>query len=233
MSESKSKTLTRSEFRKAFIRPLEEAFGFNVYWNGKECRNAGLDELSGNACGESHLTKANSPIVLRFSKNNVSMIDTLIHEVAHSYLHGKGTLGYTVCPYAREIEAETVSLKVFNSMGIPLQGQLSYIQEHKDLYFKKHKEQHDFKEREDIINKLVLDIVEVLKDNSKFIKSLKAKSPTRKRTDYKYMVQCEICGYKWYYKRKCKIITTNAEGCWCSYCGKEKSIDELTVIDLP
>ena len=233
MSESKSKTLTRSEFRKVFIRPLEEAFGFKVYWNGRECKNAGLDELTSNSCGESHITKANSPIVLRFRKNNISMIDTLIHEIAHSYLHGKGTQGYKICHYAREIEAETVSLKVFNSMGIPLQGQISYIREHKDMYFKKHKERYDFKEREDTIDKLVLDIVEILKDSSNVIKSLKDKSPTRKRTDYKYMVQCEICGHKWYYKRKCKIVTTNAEGYWCGYCGKEKSINELSVIDLP
>ena len=233
MSESKSKTLTRSEFRKVFIRPLEEAFGFKVYWNGKECKNAGLEELSGNACGESYTTKENSPIVLRFSKNNILMISSLIHEIAHSYLHRKGTEGYSICNYASEIEAETVSLKVFNSMDIPLQGQISYIQYHEGMYYKKHNDIYDIKEREYIIDKLVSDIVNILKDNSKIIKSLKDKAPTRKRTEYKYMVQCEICGYKWYYKRKCKIVTTNAEGYWCGYCGKEKSINELTVIDLP
>lgn len=231
MSNS-NKTLSRNEFRELIINPLEKAFGLKVYWNGSESKKAGLGELTGNCLGTSFIERDNFPIVIRFSKNNLSVLDTLIHEIAHSCLHGLNSYGFELCDYAQEIEAETVSFRVFESLGLVSQGQSSCIEEYELKY--RNKYGHDYKNdtRLKLVNNLSDKIIGLLKKSLKDIKALSSKNTTQKRLDYKYMVQCEICGTKWYYKRKTNIIKKDAEDCWCGNCGKEKSLNELTVLEL-
>lgn len=232
MSNLKNKTLNRTEFRNFFIKPLEKTFGFKVYWNGAECKNAGLEELSSDANGTSFSNEKGFPIVLRFKKNNVLMLSVLIHEYAHSYLHRKGVSGYDLCRNAYEIEAETVSLKVFKLLGIPYGNQLIYINRHQEQYHSKKGEYYKFGDRENLLNEFSFEIFNLLKNNISLIKSLNDTDPTRKRISYKYRIQCEVCGKQWYYKRKTNIIKKNAKGCWCGGCGKEKSLNLLTVTEL-
>lgn len=226
--------LNREEFYDEFIYPLECEFGFKTYWNSKNLEELGLKQISSNCNGTSFTSRVNCPIVLRYRQNSYNMFRTLIHEYAHSYLHGKynNPYGYSLNSPIQEVEAESVAKKVFEKLGLEyLNGW--YIPK----YLKKCKQEdldkYDKDTREKEIASLVHKIVDIFNDEDyiKFINSLNKENVKKihKSEDIKYTVTCPCCNTVWEYKRKVDIIKTNAKGYWCVSCGEEKTKDKFIV----
>lgn len=219
------KVLTKMEFKNYFMNPLEKRFGFKSYWNGKDLELIDISPIQGNYYGMSYTMRLDAPIALRYRKNNLDMLRTLIHEYAHSFLHRKGVYGYELSKHMKEVEAETVAKNVFKILDLEYQNEW-YIPK----YLKRSTEDElkEFKsnKRQNLIKKLSRDISDTLYANIGLIMDLNAKN------EYKYKVSCECCENIWYYKNESKIIKNKAEGYWCRSCGKNKSINRLRIEKL-
>ena len=71
------KILTREEFRDSFIKPLEDRFGYKVYWNSKTLKEIKLESTT--ARGMSYTSSDGFPIVMKYTKDNLDMLNTLVH----------------------------------------------------------------------------------------------------------------------------------------------------------
>lgn len=226
--------LNRNDFYKEFISPLEEAFGFKTHWNGKHVEEIGLEQLSSNYNGMSFCTRVNAPIIIKYRKNSYDMFRTLIHEYAHSYLHSKdyNSDGYSLKRPFKEVEAETVSKKVFEKLGLEYLNTW-YIPHYSKKCKQKDLDNYDEYTRNMQIDSLVDEIADIFKYKADLINSLNRENQINKNAiDYKYTVTCPCCNMVWKYKKKAKIIKVNAKNFWCTTCGKEKSKDKLVVKEL-
>ena len=220
----KNKMLTRDEFRETLIKPLEDKFGYKVYWNGKESKVVGL-KVKSRCYGVSYTSRSSAPIVLTYRKNTLDMLRILVHEIGHSYLHNKKELGYKLPKARKEVEAESVVIKVFEILKLNYTGG-EYIEHYYEKCSELERVHYSKLNREALIDSLVKDIVDILKDKVEFIKSLNSND------SFKYIVSCPICGNEWKYKRKSKVIQLNGKGCWCRTCGKEESLDRLIIEEV-
>lgn len=221
-------TLSKDEFYSNFIKPLEELFGFKTYWNSKTLLEIGLKPITGTYSGQSYIYKDGCPIVLKYKKNTYHMLSTLIHEYSHSYLHGKqNELGCDLDKNIMEIEAETVTKKVFEKLDLEYLNQWyipHYFNSCKANVLESYEEIKY--ERDEEIDWLADNIVNLYKDNISLIKKLNKEKVSNK---VKYTVTCPCCNRVWEYKRKAKIIDKNAKGFWCPVCSEKKTKDKLIV----
>lgn len=224
------KVLSRDEFRKAFIEPLENKFKFKVYWNSKELIHIGLKPTEKR--GASYCYTEGYPIVMRYTKNNLDMLNTLIHEYGHSYLHNKSEeFGDSLSRHMQEYEAESVAKEVFNLLDLEYSEE-KYISKH----YNKCSSYEIFKcnqaKRYDLIKSLAKEIADLLFPKLNLIKELNAHS-NKAKEPFKYQVYCKSCNkIISKYKRKSKIIKCNAKGYYCISCGKDKSINQLIVSEI-
>lgn len=219
--------LSKKEFEELFIKPLEDVFGYKVFWSGNESKSAGLKTVSGNYTGWSYTSRKDAPIVLRFSSNQLHLFKALIHEYAHSHLHKIGSKGEKLTHHIKEIEAETVAKKVMELLNVPYTEHW-YIPYHQNKCKDNDFCNYNYDDRNIIMQKMSEDIANIFSSKVNTIKSLVSEN-NLKQTSYKYKVVCSCCNKEWFYKRKCKIIIENAKGYWCTICGKTKSFDKLTV----
>lgn len=220
------KILTREEFRSSFIKPLEDKFKYKVYWNSKDLKEVGLE--STYARGVSNTDIDGFPIVMRYTKNSLDMLNTLVHEYGHSHLHNKNEKGFNLSKNMKEFEAESVAIRAFELLNLDYPGG-NYADRH---YLKcsfteiaKCRE----KKRELLIESLAKDISDVLRSKVSLIKELNSTFENRQEENYKYKIVCPFCNNVWKYKRATKIIKNKAKGCYCNACGKEKTLNKLFV----
>lgn len=221
-------SLKKEEFRKWFINPLEEHFGYKTYWNGKECEREGLKAIQSRFGGFSYTSREDAPVVIRHV-DSISTFAMLIHEYAHSCLHRKGVSGRKLDYCEQEIEAETVVKRVFNDLNLNYTRDW-YIQDYIKKYEKKNKRDYSIGKRADKLDSLSGEISGIFV-GKKELEVLSKANSSRKTEVYKYMVTCTCCNKETRYKRKVKIIKQNGKGYWCNYCG-EKSKDKLKISKL-
>lgn len=186
--EVKMEILTKKEFTQEFVKTLQNYFGYAYFWNGKESQEYGLN--CNGLLGCSYTNREDRAIVMTFKKDKpLSMLSTLIHETAHSFLHHKTKIDTT----EGEIEAETVAKKVFKIFGKSIPKHDMYINHFKQKYFSKFRKEHIFdKERIKIINCLVEQIAKVLEVKKELINSLENSTIVKKKTVY--YIYCKECG---------------------------------------
>lgn len=224
-------TLNRDEFREHFIKPLESEFGYKVYWNGKHLKDLGLPYARKR--GYSCTSKKEAPIVLRYTKNSLDLLNTLFHELGHSYLHNKSIgLGCDLSQNIKEFEAETVAIKTFQKLKINyIDG--DYANRHYLRCSEDEKLRFKHENRIEIIESLATRIANILSSEVEFINTLNKssqKNEKHKKEDYKYKVTCPICKTAWKYKRSStKIIKNSAKGYYCNKCGKDATKDKLII----
>lgn len=224
------KVLSREEFRKAFIEPLENKFKFKVHWNSKELIYLGLKPTPSHYKGVSYCSREGCPIVMKYRKNTLDMLATLIHENAHSYLHNMSKkVGYNLSKNMKEYEAESVVKEVFNILNLEYQRE-DYILH----YYNKCSSNEIFEcnqlKRYDLIEQLAKEISDLLFPKINLIKELN--SHTEKES-FKYQVYCKCCNkIISKYKRKSNIIKCNAKDYYCIRCGKDESLNQLVVSEI-
>lgn len=135
------KPMKKEEFREKVITPLTDAFGFRVYFNGKESEKVGL--RLGNKYGRSFTSRKDAPIIITWRRDFYSTAKTTFHEFAHSILHRKGTMGkHAIGNWVKEVEAESVAKRVMELLDLPYplwdknNPNLEYIQYHWDKYMR-------------------------------------------------------------------------------------------------
>lgn len=232
---SVSNKLTRDEFRKVFIQPLEYAFGYKTYWSGKESESAGLNKINGNYHGRSFTSRINAPIVISLRANQQDTLRTLIHEYAHSILHRIGTEGRKLISAEKEIEAETVAKTVIENLGLTYTNTW-YIPYYQEKYIKKIGKKYIMSDlRKRTIDSVISKITKVMVPTSETAKGLIGKEEIIKknnaRNPYKYEVCCPTCTNSWKYKSKGKTVK-NAHKYFCTSCGKEKTLGKFIVKEL-
>lgn len=220
------KILTRDEFRDFFIKPLENKFQYKVYWNSKDLKEVGLESTT--ARGVSNTDIDGFPIVMRYTKNSLDMLNTLIHEYGHSHLHNKNEEGFNLSKNMKEFEAESVAIRAFELLNLDYPGG-NYANKHyiKCSYWEIAKCRK--KQRELLIEALAKDIANVLNSKVSLIKELNDTFKSRQEESYKYKIYCPFCNNVWKYKRKTETIKNNAKNCYCNRCGKDKTINKLIV----
>ena len=216
---SKELVLNRDEFRELFIKPLEAEFGYKTYWNSKSLEDIGLKPTTHR--GVSYTSREDSPIVLRYTKNSLDLLNTLLHEYAHSCLHSKKTLNQSISSDMKEVEAETVARKVFETLNLKY-TEISYIEKHlKKCSAKEVSNWEDSRKYE--IYDLANIMSSLISSKQNTISKLNSTDTINKKEDYKYHVKCPLCKTTWKYKRKANIIKTKAKNHYCSKCGKSTS----------
>lgn len=222
--------LSRDEFRKLFIKPLEDKYGYKAYWSGKEAQSLGLKLVSGGYTGWSYTSREEAPIVLKFASNQHYLFKVVIHEYAHSCLHRLGTEGNKLNKSLKEIEAETVAKNVLEKLGIDYTDNW-YIPHFKNKCTNEMLEEYSELNRDKELEILINEISELFIDKVQIVNSLISETKKKQSTprEYKYKVTCTCCNRVWRYKRACKIINRKAENYWCGSCGKEKSKNKLIV----
>ena len=237
VSETSSLKLTREEFRKIFITPLERAFDFKTYFSGKESEGVGLGKISGNYYGWSFTTRKNAPIVISFRPNQQDTLRTLVHEYAHSILHRVGTEGRKLNKAEKELEAETVAKLVTEGLGLVYTNKW-YLPHYETKYFKKTGKKYQVtSERKVLIEQTVKLLLNALKGTEKIATNLMGKEEADKkrksaqaRSVYKYEVCCPTCTNSWKYKSKGKTVK-NAHKYYCNSCGT-KTLGKFIVKEL-
>ena len=223
------KVLTREEFRDSFIKPLEDRFGYKVYWNSKNLKEIGLKPTSSR--GSSYTRRDGFPIVMKYTKDNLDMLNTLIHEYGHSYLHNVNEVGYKLSDNMQEFEAESVAIRVFEILKIEYLGG-----NYADRHYLKCSASEIFnckqKKRATLIESLAREISSVLYSKVNLINQLNDCCESRKEESYKYKISCPLCDNVWKHKRTTKIIKNNAKGCYCPNCGEDKTLNRLVVEKL-
>lgn len=223
------KILTREEFRDSFIKPLENKFKYKVYWNSKDLKEVGLKPTTARGVSYTHVDGC--PIVMGYTKNSLDMLNTLIHEYGHSYLHSIEEEGYHLSHHMKEFEAESVAIRVFELLNLDYPGG-NYANKH---YLKcSFSEIHKCKEkkREISIEFLAKEISNILNPKVNLIKELNSSFDKRQKEDYKYKILCPLCNREWKYKRASETIKNKAKGCYCSNCGKDKTLNKLIVENI-
>lgn len=219
--------LNQEQFRCLFMTPLENAFGFRAYWNGKESKENGF-RFTGDYMGMSYTSLPEAPVVIRFLENQQGVVRTLVHEYAHSLLHRKGTDGFDLHTHAKEIEAETVAKEVVIRLGVEYRNDW-YIPHHKQKY--EALKGYSYTCRDEVYD-IIPSIVDALWNVREHIKALPDKEEKEKRKrQTKYIVLCPCCSFQWNYKRRAKIIDKDGRGYWCKDCGKEKTYNRLKVME--
>lgn len=209
---------------------LQDKYKFKFYWNGKDLYEYSRLKLQSNYNGANyHLMDNNTGkkitvIVLKYRNNQLDILRTFIHEVAHLVFHTDIDLD----EFIEEIEAESVAKEVFNKLDIEYTN-YDYI----ESYQKIHKNKYGFEYaiegvREDLFNELVNMFIRVLKPKIKLIRKLPNEGVSNHKSKVKYTVTCPNCNRIWEYKSKAKIIQAKGEGFFCSYCG-EKTTDKLII----
>ena len=224
----KNIVLNREEFRNLFIKPLEDEFGYKTYWNSKHLKDIGLEPTT--CKGTSYTTREDSPIVLCYTKNSLDLLNTLIHEYAHSCLHNKKILDKSISNNMKEVEAETVAKKVFEKLNLKY-TELPYIDKHlKRCSAKEISYWEDCRKYEiyDLANK----ISSLFFSKQNTINKLNSTDTINKKESYKYHVKCPLCKNTWKYKRKSNIIKTKAKKHYCPMCGKQNTLGKLIVSEL-
>lgn len=225
---NKELVLNRDEFRELFIEPLEAEFGYKTYWNSKNLEDIGLKPTTNR--GVSYTSREDSPIVLRYTKNSLDLLNTLIHEYAHSCLHSKKKLNQSMSSNMKEVEAETVARKVFEKLNLKY-TELSYIEKHlKKCSTKEIFHWEDSRKYE--IYDLASTISSLISPKQNTINKLNSTDTINKKEDYKYHVKCPLCKTTWKYKRKSNIIKTKAKNHYCNRCGKKDTLGKLTVSEI-
>lgn len=223
------KILTRDEFRNSFIKPLEDKFNRKVYWNSKNLEKIGLK--STHARGVCYTSIDGAPIVLKYSKNSLDMLNTLIHEYGHSYLHNKNESGHKLSDNMQEFEAESVAIRVFEMLNIEYPGG-NYAGRHYLKCYSSEIFSCKQKNRNALIESLAKDISNILSSNVDSIRQLNNHFEDRKKESYKYKISCPTCDNVWKRKRMIEIIKNNAKGCYCPRCGEDKTLNKLVVEEI-
>lgn len=228
---NKSIILNRKEFREAFIKPLEDAFGYKTYWNSKKLTQIGLEPIS--VRGVCFSSRVDSPIVLTYTKDNLDLLNTLIHEYGHACFHNKKCKGRPSSKNMREVEAETLAKEVFRILNLNYK-ESSYINKHlskctsEELYIWENSRKEKIYKLADKIAKVLSDKISILnKLNPDYINIT-----IRREEYYKYKIVCPICNSFWRYKRMSKIVKTNAKNCYCPRCGESKTMNKLIVKEI-
>lgn len=220
------KILTREEFRDSFIKPLEDRFGYKVYWNSKTLKEIKLESTT--ARGMSYTSSDGFPIVMKYTKDNLDMLNTLVHEYGHSCLHNINEPGYKLSDNMQEFEAESLAIRVFEMLKIKYLGG-----DYADVHYLKCSTSEIFdckkKNRGALIESLAKEISNVLCSKVNLINQLNDCSKSRKEEAYKYKITCPFCNDVWKHKRATKAIKNNAKGFYCPNCGEDKTLDKLVV----
>lgn len=223
----KTTILNREQFREIFITPLENVFGHKVYWNSKKLIEIGLEPI--NSRGESFVTNPDAPIVLQYTKDNRDLLNTLIHEYGHSYLHNKDEFGYSLSSAMKEVEAESVAKKVFEIINLPYEDDY-YIE--KNLKKCSEEELNLWKNRKKQVDMLGTRIAKILLFKNDFIDKLRTTEESRMEEIYKYEIICPVCNDVWKHKRVTKAIKRNGQGFCCPHCGADKTLNKLIIKKL-
>ena len=216
-----------NEFIKPFIEDdyIKKEYNIDFYWSGYEANLHGYK--AGSDCyGVCYWENNGSVIVLKYRTDLQDTLATFIHELGHAILH----LNFDEERLIREIEAESVTKEIFESLGIEYKRNRNY----EDKYYAKYRKKYDVydTEKADLYEFVIDLVVSKLSPKLDLIKSLPNKKLERKRQENKYTVECPLCNTIWKYKRLCKIVSTNAKGYYCCNCGKEKTKDKLIVKTL-
>ena len=228
---SNSITLNRKEFREAFIKPLEDAFGYKTYWNSKKLTKIGLKQIS--VRGTCFSSRDDSPIVLTYTKDNLDLLNTLIHEYGHACFHNKKDNARPSSKNMKEVEAETLAKEVFRILNLKYKESY-YI----DKYLSKCTSEELYiweNNRKEKVYKVANEIAEILSSKISILNKLNPdyiNISIRKEEYYKYKIICPICDSYWRYRRMCKVIKTNAKNCYCPHCGESQTMNKLIVKEI-
>lgn len=229
--ETTLKTLSRDEFREHFIKPLQKEFGYTVFWNGHVLEYFGLDKLGPNVRGTSFSNERGFPVALKYTKNSLDLLNTLLHEYTHSCLHNR--YKYTeLSSDMEEFEAETVAIKTFQKLNINyVDG--DYAQERYNKCSEDEKLKYENSNRMETLDVLATRFANILSPKVELIKTLNTSSQRykkHKKEGYKYKVTCPVCKAVWKYKRSsADMIKCNAKGYFCEKCGPKATLDKFII----
>lgn len=224
-------TITKQEFHDNFMVLLSEKLGYKSYFNSKNLINLEIKPILSDILGTCYLSRPGKPIVIKYRKGlQKEMLGTLIHEYAHAILHGEEKVDFN--NYLKEVEAETVAQNVLKYFSID-NITPDYIDSYKKKVSESELNNYYKMQRNYLVEKLSNEIIEILKVKYSLIEKLSNNnSISRTKEVYKYNVICPCCTHVFKYKRKAEIIKKNAKGYWCSRCGKEKTYNKLTVVEI-
>lgn len=228
------KKIDRKEFFNCFVNPflkdnyMKKEHPFEFYWSGKDADKLGY-KLKG-AYGKAINVGHKRVVLISFRTNQLHTFKTFIHEIGHIMLkHYKvDTNKYTKC--RKEIEAETVTKRVFLKLSLPYEFDYyidGYMKDYIKLYGCDYYFDEGINSRIDMIVDKICSLIGEKVDVIKELPDIKKK----RIASYKYKVICPFCNSEWLYKKQTKLVKRNGIGFYCVSCGK-KSTNKLIVENL-
>lgn len=232
--------LTREEFYYEIVKPIAENdyiknnHKFVFYWNGNEAKKKGYS-LTPNLLGSVYnITNRKTPVILmKYQKNQYNMVDTLLHELGHLML--KHSTKYSN-KMVNEIEAETVSKYTLEYLNLEFKDD-SYINKNKKRYLKYFNKEYimeetrkkELKKISKILSNILINKVDILQELQQEQEIQETKTTTNPN---KYVVICEKCNTKFYYKRNClaiKSIKNNEKNYYCPNCSSKELVVKFNI----